>query len=55
LEDPLSETPAEQLRRESDERQVDAEAAIEQDATIQALKATFGARLVPGSVKPIDP
>ena len=55
LEDPLSETPAEQLRRESDERQVDAETAIEQDATIQALKATFGARLVPGSVKPIDP
>ena len=55
LEDPLSETPAEQLRRESDERQVDAEIAIEQDATIQALKATFGARLVPGSVKPIDP
>jgi len=54
LEKPTQETPALQLQREKEERQKAAEQAIEQDPTVLALKARLDARIVPGSIKPLD-
>jgi DNA polymerase-3 subunit gamma/tau len=54
VETPGQETPALQLQRQKDERQRAAEREIEQDPNVQALKERFDARIVPGSVKPID-
>jgi len=54
VETPGQETPAIQLQRQKDERQRAAEREIEQDPNVQALKERFDARIVPGSVKPID-
>lgn len=48
------ETPALQQQRLRDERQRAAELDIEQDETVRALKERFDARIIPGSVKPID-
>ena len=53
LESREQETPAVQIQREKDERQQAAVDAIEQDEGVLALKATFDARIVPGSIKPI--
>ncbi len=47
------ETPAKAVAREQDERQQQAEQSIEQDSFVQAMKETFNAEIVPGSVKPV--
>jgi DNA polymerase-3 subunit gamma/tau len=54
LERPGAETPAAQIRRHKDERQRAAEIEIEQDENVIALKERFDARVVPGSIKPLD-
>jgi DNA polymerase-3 subunit gamma/tau len=47
-------TPAAQILKQKEERQRAAEIEIEQDETVRALKERFDARIVPGSVKPLD-
>ncbi|QSA98361.1 DNA polymerase III subunit gamma/tau [Methylococcus sp. EFPC2] len=54
LETPRQETPALQLQREREERQRAAEREIEHDPNVIAIKERFEARIVPGSIKPID-
>lgn len=54
IEAPGRETPATLIQREKEERQRNAEIEIEQDENVRALKERFGARIVPGSTKPID-
>jgi DNA polymerase-3 subunit gamma/tau len=54
LEAPGQETPATRIQREKDERQRAAEIEIEQDETVRALMNQFDARVVPGSIKPLD-
>lgn len=51
--EPQAETPAAAASRGARERQVSAEAAIADDRVVLALRDTFGAELVPGSVKPL--
>jgi len=48
------ETPAQTMAREIDERQRRAEAAIEEDSFVQAMKKNFNAEVIPGSVKPVS-
>ena len=48
------ETPAQSLARETGERQQQAEASIEGDSFVQAMKENFNAEVVPGSVKPVN-
>ncbi len=50
---PQTETPAQAVQRGEQERQQEAQSAIETDHVAQALKDAFGAELVPGSVKPL--
>ena len=47
-----NETPAQAVAREKDERQQRAEKSVEEDGFVQALKETFNAEVVPGSVRP---
>jgi len=47
------ETPAQTQTREMNERQQQAEQAIEEDGFVQAMKENFNAEIVPGSVKPV--
>ncbi len=47
------ETPAQTQTRETNERQQQAEKAIEEDGFVQAMKENFNAEIVPGSVKPV--
>jgi DNA polymerase-3 subunit gamma/tau len=47
------ETPAQTQTRETNERQQQAEQAIEEDGFVQAMKESFNAEVVPGSVKPV--
>ncbi len=54
MEAPGGETPAIQQQRQKDERQREAEIEIEQDENVIALKERFDARIVPGSIKPLD-
>ncbi|SMF96332.1 DNA polymerase-3 subunit gamma/tau [Methylomagnum ishizawai] len=54
LGEPAGETPALQNQRQKEERQRAAEIEIEQDENVIALKERFDARIVPGSVKPLD-
>jgi len=54
LETPTEETPARQIQRQQDERQKAAEQEIEQDPVVLALKERLDARIVPGSIKPLD-
>jgi DNA polymerase-3 subunit gamma/tau len=54
LEVPDAETPAVLIQRQKDERQRAAELEIEQDENVIALKERCDARIVPGSVKPLD-
>lgn len=51
---PEIETPASQIQREKDESQQAAITEIEQDEGVRALRATFDARIVPGSIKPLN-
>ena len=46
------ETPAQTEAREKDERQLQAEKSIEEDGFVQAMKETFNAEVIPGSVRP---
>ena len=48
------ETPAQSQARETGERQQHAEASIEGDSFVQAMKENFNAEIVPGSVKPVS-
>ncbi len=52
--EPATETPAEREARARSERQKQAEATIAEDPLVQAAAEQFGARVIPGSVKPID-
>lgn len=54
VERPAQETPALQIQRQKEERQKAAEQEIEQDPTVIALKERLDARIVPGSIKPLD-
>ena len=54
LEKPEQETPASQIQRHKEERQQAAEQEIEQDPVVLALKERLDARIVPGSIKPLD-
>jgi DNA polymerase-3 subunit gamma/tau len=49
-----AESPAQTIKREVDERQQQAERAVEEDSFAQSLKESFNAELVPGSVKPVS-
>jgi DNA polymerase-3 subunit gamma/tau len=54
IETPTQETPASQIQRQKDERQKAAELEIEQDQNVIALKERLDARIIPGSIKPLD-
>lgn len=54
IEVPSEETPALQILREKEQRQQAAEQEIEQDPNVLALKQHFDARIVPGSIKPLE-
>ena len=47
-------TPAQRQTEASHQRQLDAEAAIEEDPLVQSLKQQLGAEIIPGSVRPRD-
>ena len=47
-----AETPAQRAARGRAEAQAAAEQAIENDQEVQALQAQFGARIIPGSLRP---
>jgi DNA polymerase-3 subunit gamma/tau len=51
---PEAETPAEREARQRTERQQQAENALATDPLVQAMGEQFGAKLVPGSVRPAD-
>jgi DNA polymerase-3 subunit gamma/tau len=53
MQAPAVETPATLIQREREDRQRSAETDIEQDETVRALKQQLGARIIPGSIKPI--
>ncbi len=48
-----SETPAQTIQRETDQRQQQAVEAINEDSFTQSLKENFNAEIIPGSVKPV--
>jgi DNA polymerase-3 subunit gamma/tau len=52
IAEPTVETPAEREARARSERQQEAEAEMADDPLVQAAAEQFGARVVPGSVKP---
>jgi DNA polymerase-3 subunit gamma/tau len=54
LESEIAETPAAQNLRHREERQRAAEIEIERDENVRALQDRFDARIVPGSIKPLD-
>jgi len=49
----VSESPAQTVQRETDQRQQQAEQAINEDSFTQTLKEQFNAEVIPGSVKPV--
>lgn len=49
-----TETPAQTINRYSKERQGVAEQAIYDDPVVQGLQENFGAKVVPGTIKPAD-
>ena len=52
--DDNTETPAQAESREKGERQLQAEKSIEEDGFVRAMKETFNAEVVPGSIRPSD-
>jgi len=48
------ETPGTQLQRERDQRQKDAELEIHGDDNVKALKEAFDAKIIPGSIEPLE-
>jgi len=51
----VAQTPAEQRARAEHARRSAAEEAVQDDPFVQSMIDTFGARVVPGSVRPLDP
>jgi DNA polymerase-3 subunit gamma/tau len=51
----VAQTPAEQRARADHARRSAAEEAVQDDPFVQSMIDTFGARVVPGSVRPLDP
>ncbi|MDX5333476.1 MAG: DNA polymerase III subunit gamma/tau [Gammaproteobacteria bacterium] len=51
--DQVEDTPAQMVERGQAERQQAAERSIEEDSVARALRETFGAELIPGSVRPL--
>ncbi|HHJ34433.1 MAG TPA: DNA polymerase III subunit gamma/tau [Gammaproteobacteria bacterium] len=49
-----SESPAQTVQRETDQRQQQAIASIDGDSFTQSLKENFNAEIIPGSVKPVS-
>ncbi len=49
-----NETPAVQINKQRELRQQAAVEAVENDENIQALKKHFDARVIPGTIKPVD-
>jgi len=50
----VADTPAVQIQKDKINRQQEAVDAIDNDENIQALKANFDARVIPGSVEPVQ-
>lgn len=48
-------TPAAKARAAHDARQAAAERSMDEDPIVQAMRRDFGARVVPQSVRPLDP
>ncbi|MBE9568446.1 MAG: hypothetical protein IMF14_07095, partial [Proteobacteria bacterium] len=48
-----SESPAQTIKRETVQRQQQAEQSIDEDSFTRSLKETFNAEIIPGSVKPV--
>ena len=49
----VNDNPSRRLRAASEARQLGAEKIIQEDPLVQALVRDFGAKIVPGSVKPL--
>ncbi len=49
----VSESPAQTVKRETDQRQQQAVESINEDSFTQTLKEQFNAEIIPGSVKPV--
>ncbi|MGF1546069.1 MAG: DNA polymerase III subunit gamma/tau [Thiotrichales bacterium] len=52
--DEMTESPAEKLRRVATERQLAAEDSIARDPIVESFKDTFGAVVVPGTIRPLE-
>jgi DNA polymerase-3 subunit gamma/tau len=48
-------TPADRRAQAASDAQANAEASMEADPLVQALKRDFGARVIPQSIKPVEP
>jgi DNA polymerase III subunit gamma/tau len=48
-------TPADRRAQAASDAQANAEASMETDPLVQALKRDFGARVIPQSIKPVEP
>ncbi|HEY4091559.1 MAG TPA: DNA polymerase III subunit gamma/tau [Luteibacter sp.] len=48
-------TPADRRAQAASDAQANAEASIDSDPLVQALKRDFGARVIPQSIKPVEP
>jgi DNA polymerase III subunit gamma/tau len=48
-------TPAERRAQAASDAQANAEASMDSDPLVQALKRDFGARVIPQSIKPVEP
>jgi DNA polymerase-3 subunit gamma/tau len=51
----VSDSPARRMAAIAEERQLAAEKLIHEDPFVQAMMREFGAKIVPGSIKPIEP
>jgi DNA polymerase-3 subunit gamma/tau len=51
---PVGETPSQRVAREQAERQAAAEAAVDSDPVVGTMKSELGARVIPGTVGPLD-
>jgi len=49
-----SESPAQMVQRETEQRQQQAVRSINEDSFTQTLKENFNAEIIPGSVKPVS-
>jgi DNA polymerase-3 subunit gamma/tau len=49
-----AETPAQHDARSRDERQQQAQRAVENDGFVQLMKTTMNAEIIPGSIRPVE-